>query len=164
MFFVDLFHKDINLFYMKRNFSSLLLTIILIFSLLNMHSCTDRQETVRCFPETPINVVLNLNLPAYFNLQTVGDWIYVNEQQSGTRGLIVVRTTTGYKVYDRNAPHICPDGNTTLSVQDNIKITCPKDGAEWILLTGEPTKVATVPPKTYPYSYDRNSNILSVYY
>ena len=160
----DLFHKDINLFYMKYIFYRLFGTIILIFSLLNLHSCADRRETVSCFPETPINVVLNLNLPAYFNLQSVGGWIYVDEQQSGTRGLIVVRTTTGYKVYDRNAPHICPDANTTLNVVENIKITCAKDGAEWILLTGEPIKIATVPPKTYPYSYDRNSNILSVSY
>ncbi len=149
---------------MKRNFSSLLLTIILSLSLLNSFSCTDRAETVNCFPDANINVVLNLNLPAYFNLQTVGGWIYVNEQQSGSRGLIIVRTTTGYKVYDRNAPHICPDANTTLQVVENIKISSPKDGAEWILLTGEPTKIANIPPKTYPYSFDRNSNILSVYY
>lgn len=149
---------------MKRNISNAILLIILTFSVLNINSCGNREETVSCFPTTPISVILNLNLPAYFTLQNVGGWIYINEQQSGTRGLIIVRTTNGFKVYDRNAPHICPDSNTTLSVENDIKIVCPKDGAEWITITGEPVKISQVPPKTYPYSYDTNTKILSVYY
>lgn len=149
---------------MKRNISNVFFSIFLIFITLNFTSCSNREETVSCFPKTPINVVLNLNLPTYFTLQNVGGWIYINEQQSGTRGLIVVRTTNGFKIYDRNAPHICPDSNTTLSVENEIKIVCPKDGAEWITITGEPTKISQVPPKTYPYSYDTYTKILSVYY
>ena len=149
---------------MKTYISKVFFSIILIFSILNINSCSSREETVSCFPTTPINVVLNLNFPAYFALQNVGGWIYVNEQQAGTRGLIVVRTTNGFKAFDRNAPHLCPDANTTLSVENDIKIVCPKDGAEWITITGEPTKIAQVPPKTYPFSYDTNSKILSIYY
>lgn len=149
---------------MKRNISNVFLSIILLFSTLIINSCSSREDTVSCFPSTPINVTLNLSLPAYFNLQNVNGWIYVNEQQAGTRGLIIVKTTSGFKVYDRNAPHLCPDENTTLSVEDNIKIVCPKDQAEWILYTGEPLNIAKVPPKTYPYSFDPYTNILSVYY
>ena len=149
---------------MFRNISKVFFIISLLLSALIINSCSDREETVNCFPEQPINVILNLNLPTYFVLQNVGGWIYVNEQQAGTRGMIVVRTTTGFKVYDRNAPHICPDSDTTLSVENDIKIVCPKDGAEWITITGEPTKISQVPPKTYPYSYDTNTKILSVFY
>ncbi|QDP84640.1 hypothetical protein FNJ88_03415 [Chryseobacterium sp. SNU WT5] len=149
---------------MKRKLHHLLCTIILIFNLSLVTSCSNREDTINCFPKTPINVVLNLNLPAYFNLQNTGGWIYIDEQQAGTRGLIIVRTTNGFLAFDRNAPHICPGSDTTLSVEGNIKIVCPKDGAEWILFTGEPTKIAQVPPKTYPYSYDSNSNTLSIYY
>ncbi len=149
---------------MKRNFSNVFFAIILIFSVLNINSCSSREETVSCFPSTPISVVLNLNLPTYFNLQNVNGWIYVNEQQCGTRGLIIVKTINGFKVYDRNAPHLCPDTDTTLNVDKDIRIVCPKDGAEWLMLTGEPLKIAKVPPKTYPYSYDSYTNTLSVYY
>ncbi len=100
--------------------------ILLIFSLLSLViSCESRAETVSCFPSQIINVQLYTSLPAYRNLNTMGGWIYINEQQSGTRGLIVVNTGTGFKVYDRNAPHLCPDTNTTLEVQNNIKIVCP---------------------------------------
>lgn len=148
---------------MKRNISYLLSAILLIFSALNISSCGNREETVDCFPKVPINVILNLNLPAYIDLQNVNGWIYVNQQQSGTRGLIVVRTTNGFKVFDRNAPHICPDNNTTLLVDNGIKIICPKDGAEWILITGEPTKVAQIAPKTYRYNFDSNSGTLTIF-
>ena len=148
---------------MKRNISVLILSIALIFSALNLNSCKEREETVNCFPKVPINVILNLSLPAYFNLQSVGGWIYVNQQESGTRGLIVVKTSTGFSVYDRNAPHICPGNNTTLNVDSNIKIVCPADGAEWILLTGQPTKISPIAPKTYRYNFDSGTNFLTIF-
>ena len=142
---------------MKRKISILLFPILLIFSSLNLHSCNSREETVSCFPNVPINVVLNLNLPAYYDLQNTNGYIYVNEQQCGTRGLIVVKTTNGFKVYDRNAPHICPDINTTLVVENNIKIVCQKDNESWILITGEPKKKKKIAPKTYRYNFDSTS-------
>lgn len=140
--------------------------ILLIFSLLSLViSCESRAETVSCFPSQIINVQLNLNLPAYSNLRTMGGWIYINEQQSGTRGLIVVNTGTGFKIYDRNAPHLCPDTNTTLKVDENsIKIICPKDGAEWILQDGTPIKGSGLPPKSYDYSYNAATGNLLIYY
>lgn len=145
---------------------TLQLAILSAFTVLpfTLQSCGNDRDTVSCFPQNQINAVINLNLPAYQSLQNVGGWIYLNEQGSGSRGLIIVRATSGFKVYDRNAPHICPDSNTTLNVVDNIKIVCPKDGAEWILITGEPIKTAQVAPKNYPYTYDAASNVISIYY
>ena len=139
--------------------------ILLVFSLLSLViSCESRADTVSCFPSQIINVQLNLNLPAYaIDLNTKG-WIYINEQQSGTRGLILVKTGTGFKVYDRNAPHLCPDANTTLEVQNDIKIVCPKDGAEWILQDGTPIKGSGLPPKSYDYSYNAATGELLIYY
>ena len=139
--------------------------ILLIFSLLSLViSCESRAETVSCFPSQIINVQLNLTFPAYaIDLNTKG-WIYINEQQSGTRGLILVKTGTGFKVYDRNAPHLCPDANTTLEVQNDIKIVCPKDGAEWILQDGTPIKGSGLPPKFYDYSYNAATGELLIYY
>ena len=140
--------------------------ILLVFSLLSLViSCESRADTVSCFPSQIINVQLNLTFPAYSNLRTMGGWIYINEQQSGTRGLIVVNTGTGFKIYDRNAPHLCPDTNTTLKVDENsIKIICPKDGAEWILQDGTPIKGSGLPPKSYDYSYNAATGIISIYY
>ena len=139
--------------------------ILLVFSLLSLViSCESRADTVSCFPSQIINVQLNLNLPVYANDLNTKGWIYINEQQSGTRGLILVKTGTGFKVYDRNAPHLCPDANTTLEVQNNIKIVCPKDGAEWILQDGTPIKGSGLPPKSYDYSYNAATGELLIYY
>ncbi|MNK31123.1 hypothetical protein D3C87_495460 [compost metagenome] len=147
---------------LKKNIS--IFTLILTFSLLTFNSsCSERNETVSCFPNALVSVQLNLNLGSYYKLQNVGGWIYEEQIGSGTRGLIVVRVTNGFKIYDRNAPHICPDNETTLVVKNETAIHCPKDGAEWILITGQPTAVAKIAPKTYPYSYDPNTNILSIY-
>lgn len=149
---------------MKLKKITFFFTLLLTFSLLTLNSsCSERNDTVSCFPDSVISVQLNLNLPSYYILQTVGSWVYVNEVGSGTRGLIVVRITSGFKVYDRNAPHLCPDADTTLEVKNGTAVYCPKDKAEWILITGQPTAVASVPPKTYAYSFDPNSNILSIY-
>ncbi|WBV59770.1 hypothetical protein PFY12_11955 [Chryseobacterium camelliae] len=151
---------------MKKSFSILIISILLIFSNLTLNSCGRTQDTVSCFPSSPINVTLNLNLPAYYDLNNTGGWKYIDEQQSGTRGLIVVNAGgNGFKVYDRNAPHLCPDNNTTLEVKDDISIICPKDNAKWILLSGQPANQVTgLPPKTYPYNYDASTNILTIYY
>lgn len=142
--------------------------IILSISILSAtiaRSCRSREETVSCFPSTPINVSLNLNLPAYHTLWNTGGWLYINEQSAGSRGLIIVRTGYNtFKIYDRNAPHLCPSENSTLDVFQNIKIFCPEDQSEWILLTGEPTKGAKIPPKTYPYYYEANSSTLTIRY
>lgn len=148
---------------MKKFCKSIFYLLLFSFSFTIINSCSRTQETASCFPDVAIQVTLNLNLPAYFPLQNVGGWVYINEQSSGTRGLIVVRTSTGFKIYDRNAPHLCPDSGTTLEVVNNIKVYCPKDGATWILLTGEPTVIATVPPKTYHYNYSTASNILTIF-
>lgn len=151
---------------MKKTFSFVSIFILLTISFLNINSCSNRDDTVSCFPTSPISVSLNLNLAAYNNLNFVGGWIYVDEQQAGTRGLIVVRTGDNpatFKVYDRNAPHVCPDNNTTLSVKDNISIVCPKDNATWILLSGQPTSVSSLPPKTYFWNYEASTKNLSLY-
>ncbi len=147
----------------KRLYSFLSLIILLTTNYLTLNSCRTTEETVSCFPNTAISVVLNLNLPAYQNLQNVNGWVYIDEQGSGTRGLIVVRTNNGFNIYDRNAPHLCPDSNTTLQVVDNIKIVCPKDNAMWILLSGVPTNIAEVSPKMYFYNYDSSSDVLTIY-
>ncbi|MDQ0784468.1 hypothetical protein [Chryseobacterium sp. W4I1] len=151
---------------MKKTFSILSILTLLIFSNLTVISCGSREDTVSCFPNNPINVTLNLNFPAYNAITYDGGWIYVNEQQSGTRGLIVVRVGDSFKVYDRNAPHICPDANTTLEVKDNISVLCPKDNTRWILRSGQPETGAktSLPPKTYPYNYDPATRILNIYF
>lgn len=113
---------------MKAKILKTLIPILLIFSILKiLNSCGNREETTSCFPNQLISVQINISLPAYYQLQNVGGWVYISEQQSGTRGLIIYRASaTSFKIYDRNAPHICPDTNTTLEVEGGTLVICKK--------------------------------------
>ena len=110
-------------------------------------------------PNTIVNVSININLPLYSNLNNPGGWVYVDGATAGSRGLIVVRTASGFKAYDRNAPHICPSAETTLYVKNDISIVCDADNSEWILLTGQPTKVANRAPRTYQVYVNANGTL-----
>ena len=148
---------------MKKTFSIISFFILLTFSLLNINSCGSTEDTVSCFPDSPINVILPLNsLPLYSSNLQNQQWTYVDMDGAGTRGLIIVKTNNGYNAYDRNAPHICPDNNTTLKVEYPFVI-CPKDNAKWILLNGEPNQVASLPLKTYFCDYNQSTNTITVY-
>lgn len=151
-------------FDMKTKFIKTLVSILLIFNALNiLNSCGNRDETINCFPNQIISVQINISLPAYYQLQNIGGWIYLSEQQSGTRGLIITRTSTGFKIYDRNAPHICPDTNTTLEVEGGTLVICKKDNAKWFLNSGAPAEVSPYPLKQYFYSFNSTTNILNIY-
>lgn len=108
--------------------------------LLIFQSCNTDDGTVSCVPLTTVNVAINTTLPLYANLNNPGGWVYVNGTMAGTRGIIVVRTASGYKAYDRNAPHICPTEKSTLVVKEDFFIECEVDGAKWALINGMPIK------------------------
>lgn len=122
--------------------------------------CNDDDGQKSCNPEYAISASVNIALPLYSEVETRG-WTYVDGEGTGSRGLILIKTTNGtYKAYDRNAPHICPTPNSRLEVVEDIKLYCPEDGAEWILLTGQPIHIADRAPRTYP-AY-RNGNIITI--
>lgn len=149
---------------MKTKFLKTFLSILLIFSLLKIiNSCQERDGTSSCFPRSTIDAELYIN--SYVNLQTK-NWDYTKgEVGTGTRGLIIFFSGTKYIVYDRNAPHLCPDTNTTLEVVEEngfLYLYCPKDGAKWLINDGSPrNSFAKGVPKTYRYSL--NNGILYVY-
>lgn len=102
------------------------------------NSCSDDDGQINCNPEYNVYASINLSLPLYSELQNPNGWAYIQGEGTGTRGIIVVNTGQGFRAYDRNAPHICPNTNSTIEVRDGIRMYCPHDGAEWILLTGQP--------------------------
>ncbi|MBF0598071.1 hypothetical protein IM532_11580 [Faecalibacter sp. WQ 117] len=130
----------------------------MILTLLN---CQSDDGTVSCVPSYTISKSINLSMPLYVNLNNPGGWIYLEGINTGSRGLIVVNTGVGYKAYDRNAPHICPTGKSTIYVKDNLKMVCDEDGSEWILTTGQPTKVANRSPRTYQVIANGNQLLIT---
>lgn len=148
---------------MSKPFLRILFISFGIFIVGKIQSCQNREHLVDCFPLSFIHVDIHLDLPIYHKIRNIGGWMNITQSESGTQGLIVVRTSSGFLAFDRNAPHICPSDNTILQVKNNIKIVCPADGAEWMLLTGEPIKGTNRPLKQYPTQLNSSGNILSIY-
>lgn len=145
---------------MKQNILKALGAVGFIGIMGFMTACKDDDGQRDCNPEYVVSASINVNLPLYSNIENRG-WTYVNTEGTGTRGIIVVKLQNDrYKAYDRNAPHLCPAPNSTLEVVDDIKLYCPEDGAEWILLTGEPIKIANRSPRVYPAV--RNGSIITI--
>jgi len=139
----------------------ILAVLVLLISGWIFVGCNDDDGQMSCNPAYAVSASINVDLPLYSELETRG-WTYVNGEGTGTKGIIVVKLTNGdYKAYDRNAPHICPTANSRLEVVDDIKLYCPEDGAEWILLTGEPITIADRSPRTYQAI--RTGNIIDIY-
>ena len=139
---------------------------ILFFCFVFIFSCRNDDQVVNCFPTSAINATFNLSFPQFQNLSNVGGYVQTSGAVGeGTRGLIIVRTKSNeFKAYDRNAPHICPDENTTLEVKDDFIIICPKDGANWNLLTGEPLNgKSNIAPRVYQVSFQSSTNSILVY-
>lgn len=128
---------------------SILNKFLFCLLLLSIFSCQSDDGTVSCVPLSTVNRTINVDLPLYYTLKNPGGWIYLDGVNTGTKGLIIVNTGHGYKAYDRNAPHICPTAKSKIEVVDNIKMYCEEDGSEWILTTGQPTKIANRAPRTY---------------
>lgn len=129
----------------KKNYFFFFFSILFLASI---QSCLDNDGQKSCNPEYIISASINVSLPLYSQLESRG-WTYVDGEGTGTKGIVLVRTNNGYKAYDRNAPHLCPGMNTRLEVVDDMKLYCPEDDAEWMLLTGQPIKIADRSPRTY---------------
>lgn len=133
---------------------------IFLFLLAFSLGCNDDDGQKNCNPAYAISASVNINLPLYSDVETRG-WTYVDGEGTGSKGIILIKSSNGsYKAYDRNAPHICPTLNSRLEVVEDIKLYCPEDGAEWILLTGQPIKIADRAPRTYQAV--RNGNMIII--
>lgn len=145
---------------MITKFLRIFISILLIFSTLKIiNSCRNSEETTDCFPKQAVNVDIYLgNL-----ILDYPSFTYISAEQSRTsRGLIITKINNQFMVYDRNAPHICPDNDTTLEVESGVVI-CRKDNAKWMLNSGAPIAVSSYRLKYYYWNYNSTTQILSVY-
>ncbi|MGL2962901.1 hypothetical protein ACSVH2_03655 [Flavobacterium sp. RSB2_4_14] len=88
-------------------------------------------------PNYPVNLQINLNLPAYSNLQFPGNRIIDFSQ--GARGIVVFNTGSGFVAYDLACPNIAFTVCTTpMTVPPgNINATCSCDNTVYSLYSGQ---------------------------
>ena len=108
-------------------------------------------------PNYPVNVDINMNLPAYSSLLYVSNAIYYPGQ--GVRGLIIFNSGSGYNAFDAACPNQALSSCSTMTIK-GIYSLCACDSAEYSLFTGQSAG------KQYPlkqYRVEVNGNLLRVY-
>lgn len=68
----------------------------------------ENQPVVSGVPFVTVNVLININNPAYFDIQIPGGWVYF---AAGSRGLIIYRKSQDvFVAMDRHCPYRPQDG------------------------------------------------------
>ena len=134
---------------MKRN--QLILLSLALLSVLLFPKCNQNDPTG--IPYVPVDVVINVQNPQYFNLQVVTGWEYVN---GGSRGLIVYRYGLNeFKVFDRHSTFEPANGCQVSVDSSNVIAQDPCSESRWSIVDGTVLNgPAGLPLQPYSNSFD----------
>lgn len=109
-----------------------LFIVLLITSL----SCRDRRDSL--VPYVPVNIVININEPLFFNLTVPTGWVYIT---GGSRGIIVYRISENEFIALERHSTYDPNSNCAVAVTDNNQIVQdPCSGSQWLITDGSVVK------------------------
>lgn len=112
--------------------------IFILFFLITAFSC-EKNDTVDLLPNVPVDVVINLDLPQYINLQTPTGWAYTSGGNDGLQGILIQNTGIGnppYKAFERACPN--NDCATPMTFDGSLKMVCSCDKSEYSIIDGSP--------------------------
>lgn len=136
-----------------------LVLLTLAFAMVASVGCKKQNSTT--VPFVNVQEFVYLSTPEGFNLQVQGGWVYRN---AGYKGLVVYRRNYNFQfddfvTYDRACPLHWQDDCGTLLVEDDIYLTCPCDGHQFLLFDGQPLDGNSPPLRTYNTQYDGQNTI-----
>jgi len=111
-----------------------LLLCLLIFTF----SC-EKNDTDDLLQEADVNVVIDLNLPQYIDLQTPTGWEYTTGGSDGLKGILIQNTGIGnppYKAFERACPN--NDCGQPMEFDGSLKLKCECDDSEYSIIDGSP--------------------------
>lgn len=110
--------------------------IIGIVLFTTLFACNSSDDGNTLLPNVPVNVTLNLNLPAYQDLLINNGSAFVPGH--GIKGIIVFRLSeTNILAWDAACPHISPSQCSTMVINGVIMV-CGCDDTEFSILDGSP--------------------------
>lgn len=109
--------------------------LCLLFLLLSCSSdSTNRNPYLQ---EVNFRFELNLNLPLYSNLNTIGNPVYVGNSGVGTRGAFVIKSSLdSYYAFEASCPNHTPNDCSTMTI-DGQNVVCSCEGYTYNLFTGQ---------------------------
>ncbi|WP_343488122.1 hypothetical protein [Allomuricauda sp. d1] len=114
---------------------------ILYFALLTLFLLACENDPTNRNPflqEVPFRFDLNLNLPLYNGLNTIGNPVYVGNNGVGTRGAFVMRSGIGdeFVAWEASCPNHAPNSCSTMTIEGQNAI-CSCEDFEYSLFTGQ---------------------------
>jgi hypothetical protein len=125
---------------------------VIIICAVSLSECRNNtnEHTV---PKVNVNIVIDLNLAQYNNLNFIGGWVYIS---GGYNGILVHRSTVDViAAYDRQAPYNVVDKCQVEVDSSGVICEDPCSGSRWLLFDGQIVKgPAPYPLKQYRTSFD----------
>jgi hypothetical protein len=125
--------------------------IVMMFAL----SCKDRMAQV---PDVPVDIVININQPAFFDLTVPTGWVYLT---GGSRGIILYRVNQEeFIAMERHSPYQPENACSAVVNEDGVVISDPCSASTWLILDGS---IVTGPTSFPLITYDVSFNDPYVY-
>jgi hypothetical protein len=121
-------------------------------------ACRDKMSQI---PDVPVDIVININEPSFFDLTVPTGWVYIT---GGSRGIILYRVNQEeFVALERHSPFE-PEENCAVAVdQDGVIVSDPCSESSWLIHDGSiVTGPTSFPLKNYevtfnnPYVYITN--------
>ena len=130
----------------------------LVLFLIIISSCGDSNDYIR---NVYVDVEIDLSLPAFSPLNTVGNSIFI---EGGNKGIIIYRFSNyEYNIYDRNCSY---EPNLECSYIDSINSTIAMCGCCSSAFLLDQNGVAANSPAVLPlkqYNYSLNNTLLHIF-
>jgi len=142
---------------MKQIYNSFLMFSIILINIF-LTSCGDKEQ--HPIPNVAVSLIINLDLPAYQSLNTVGGWVYV---QGGSKGIVVYRGFDSFTALDRHSTYDAAADCSIVSV-DSLNFFVLNDGcsaSQYNIMDGVVTKgPAKWGLKPYATSWDGQHSVI----
>lgn len=107
-----------------------------IFCLFISFLSCEKNETDDLLPNISVDIVVDLNLPQYIDLQTPTGWVYTT---GAIKGVIIQNTGIGnppFKAFERACPNA--DCAAPMTFDGSLKLKCSCDNSEYSIIDGAP--------------------------
>ncbi len=122
--------------------------IWLVFLAVVISGCNGCRDQESIVPLVQVDFSINIDEPAFFELNNITGWIYVS---GGSRGILIYRNNLDqFSAYDRHAPFEVNEGCQVSVAADQFTILDPCSESSWIIIDGSVlTGPADQPLKQY---------------
>lgn len=130
-----------------------IITIVLV----SCSSCRDRNNYQ--VPYVPVNIVINIQQPDFFDLTVTTGWVYIT---GGSRGIIVYRRSQDeFVAIERHSTYNVDDQCAVIVAEDGVILDDPCSDSQWLITDGTIVNGPTnAPLVTYDTSF--NSPYLTI--